>query len=253
MRISIGIDREPSLQSSPAHNEGQQHEHSPHREGGTHTSRGDDHLGGGSMDIEGPVKESRGHMLPQSVMENGVRGQSKERVSSEERDDDTLKRRSKIQSKGQSLPRKLPTGDPMLHHMMQFQNLERPSSRGTPFSESDTTVETTSPIVSTCDETSESPELMMSGHQSLNSRELGPLSEGHVRSFSLPQPQTEQFYPERQARHTTHRENIRTATEGRVKHDRVTERQAIFSAGLEEHSESVHDHSVSSSSMPTLL
>ena len=237
------------MQSSPAHNEEQQHEHSPQREDGTHTNGGANHVGGGSMDVEGQMKDSQEHILPQSVMENGVRERSKERVSSEERDDDTLKRRSKIQSKGQSLPRKLPTGDPMLHHMMQFQNLERPS-RGTPFSESDSTVETTSPIVSTCDEASESPELMVLGHQSLNTRELGHLAEGHMRSFSLPQPQTEQFHPERQARQTIHRW---TVTEGRMKHRREMETQETPHAGLEENSESVHELSISSSSMPTLL
>ena len=233
------------MQSSPTHNEEQQHEHSPQREGANH-------VGGGSMDIEGKVEDSQRHALPQSVVENGVRERSKERVASEERDDDTLKRRSKIQSKGQSLPRKLRTGDPMLHHMMQFQNLERPS-RGTPFSESDSTVETTSPIVSTCDEASESPELMMLGHQSLNTRELGYLAEGHMRSFSLPQPQTEQFHPERQARQSAHLKNIGTVTEGRKKHERVTERQETSHAGPEENNESVHEISISSSSMQTLL
>lgn len=189
------------------------------------------------MDVEGRVKGNRGHVFSQSVKENGIRERNTERISSEERDDDTLKRRSKTQSKGQSLPRKLPTGDPMLHHMMQFQNLERPSSRGTPFSESDSTVETTSPIVSTCDEASESPELMNVDHRSLSSREQAHLLEGHVRSFSL--PQTEPL----QARQTAHRH-----AEGNVKHERMMERQSTSGAGQEEHSESI-----SSSSMPTLF
>ena len=107
------------------------------------------------------------------------------REGSEEREGgDMSKRRSRSHtSKMHSLPRRLPTGDPILHHMMQFQGLESHSSRGTLLSDSDSAVETTSPIVSTCDEISECPEPTRMHHWK-------PSTEpevGHVRSFSLPQ------------------------------------------------------------------
>ena len=134
---------------------------------------------------------------PQSPQGPGSREGSEERENNETRDEDAMKRRSKQHSgsKALSLPRRLPTGDPMLHHMMQFQHLELHSSRGTLLSDSDSAVETTSPIVSTCDETSTTCMSPESGHRH-GSREPEPALEvRHTRSQSLPQPQTEQWRP----------------------------------------------------------
>ena len=127
---------------------------------------------------------SSAHRHSRSPPSNGVM-----REGSEEREGegDTLKRRSR--SSATSLPRRLPSGDPMLHHMMQFQNLEYHSSRGTLLSDSDSAAETTSPVVSTCDEVSECPEPIGAQHHKYSREQpsgSGPEG-GHVRSFSLPQ------------------------------------------------------------------
>ena len=117
----------------------------------------------------------------------------KEQSQEMEEGDNTLRRRSRSRSQGSkmhSLPRKLPTGDPMLHHMMQFQNLENHSSRGTLLSDSDSPTETTSPIVSTCDEVSECPEPRRAHHH----RSYIETEGGHVRSFSLPQQSSEELW-----------------------------------------------------------
>ena len=132
------------------------------------------------------------------------------REGSEEREGDALRRRSRSHSnKMHSLPRRLPTGDPILHHMMQFQHLENHSSRGTLLSDSDSAVETTSPIVSTCDETSEYPE-PTGAHPSKYSREQeSGFGGGHVRSFSLPQQSTKEEWSHKTQANSQARERYR--------------------------------------------
>lgn len=259
--IHMCIYRQQSLQSSPTHNE-QQHENNPlphieQQRGGRHAREEDNHVDGGSLEL-GQMREpvnraERGERgfsaMHQSQFShgNGVREKVNEEGggTDEGRDDDTctLKQQSKVHNKVQSLPRRLPTGDPMLHHMMQFQSLECPSSRFNLLSECDSPTETTSPIVSTCDEASESPELTMTGHQSLASSEREQSFEGHVRSFSLPQPQTEWSNPERRTGQISNRENLRPAPPEKIfKHK---ERQDSDRNGREQHNEIEHDHSVS--------
>ena len=160
-----------------------------------------------------------------------------ERDASQGRDEDTLKRKLNS-SKFQSLPRRLPTGDPMLHHMMQFQNLELYSSHGTLLSESNSPTETTSPIVSTCDEASE-----LSHQYSSRGAKHAPEG-GHVRSQSLPYPQTEQWRSEdfAQTGHATRRHEDTRLDEGGKGRDE--ERRG----GMEGESrgrEEAQDHSIS--------
>ena len=131
------------------------------------------------------------------------------REGSEEREGegDTLRRRSRSSAtKIQSLPRRLPTGDPILHHMLQFQSLEYHSSRGTLLSDSDSAAETTSPIVSTCDEISECPEPMGGQHRKYSREQPSAPDAVHVRSFSLPQ----------QSSHEEWRHKVQATTNGQA-------------------------------------
>lgn len=168
-------------------------EHS-HRNGKTRGVSGD---GVGMEKSEHTSTEQQEHSeQPQSNFVIREHSQDREEVGGND-DDDTLTRKPRVHTSNvHSLPRRLPTGDPMLHHMMQFQNLERRSSGGTLLSDSDNSAAgTTSPIVSTCDEVSECPELPQRARHRMASRDphddvfLG----GHIRSYSLPQPQTEQW------------------------------------------------------------
>ncbi|CAI8023157.1 hypothetical protein GBAR_LOCUS13567 [Geodia barretti] len=140
------------------------------------------------------------------------------REGSEEREGegDTLRRRSRSSAtKIQSLPRRLPTGDPILHHMLQFQSLEYHSSRGTLLSDSDSAAETTSPIVSTCDEISECPEPMGGQHRKYSREQPSAPDAVHVRSFSLPQ----------QSSHEEWRHKVQATTNGQaMEHSREDRR-----------------------------
>ena len=163
----------------------------------------------------------------QGSQDSGVREGSEDREIGEGREDDPLRKRPRTNNKVHSLPRRLPTGDPMLHHMMQFQNLERPSSRGTLLSEPDSPVEVTSPIVSTCDETSESPELETMRHRSPFSGEQEQSFEEDARSHSLfpqpyaiPQLRPERLDPERENEQAVNQEMPRG---GRIEEGRTME------------------------------
>ena len=194
--------------------------------------RSESGVSGGKEDSVEKPSAIQQHSQPLSSS-SFAREKSEERDRREGRDDDTLgRRRSRpLSGKVHSLPRRPPTGDPMLHHMMQFQNLELHSSRGTLLSDSDNSAAgTTSPIVSTCDETSECPELPRRGSSRPVSREPRDdlFGGGHIRSHSLPQAQTE-----RQS-HTTPQHLARNAR------DRHSERD-----GRREVQDSGRDNSIS--------
>ena len=177
----------------------------PVRDVGSHRVRGE---GSGRRDRGYHARKQRSH----SPQGNDVGVGGEERDTSE---GNAVKPRSNSHGKALSLPRRLPTGDPMLHHMMQFQNLE---AHSTLFSESDSTAETTSPIVSTCDETSESPELQ-------------------------PQPasQTDQLMQPVKASQTGHRDGVRE----RVVQEREMKVPSVERSDRVEHNETSQDHSIS--------
>ena len=176
-------------------------------------------------------KRERGHHSRKqrscSPQGNGVSGGGKERDISE---GDAVKRRSNSHNKALSLPRRLPTGDPMLHHMMQFQSLE---AHGTLFSESDSNAETTSPIVSTCDEISESPEPPV-----VDRRAPEHPSDGVMHLQPHPASQTDQLMQPVKASQTGHRDGVRQ----KVVRERKT---SVERSDQVEHNERVQDHSVS--------
>ena len=182
----------------------------------------------GKRDRRYRARKQRSH----SPQGNGVSVSSDDRDASEG-DAMNSKRQSNTHSKALSLPRRLPTGDPMLHHMMQFQNLEAHSNL---FSESDSNAETTSPIVSTCDEASVSPEPTV-----VERRGPEPPSGGVTHLHSLPASQADQLIQPVKASQNEQRDGVGERA--------VQEREMNVSSSArndrKEHNESVQDHSIS--------
>ena len=84
----------------------------------------------------------------------------------------------------------------MLHHMMQFQGLARPSNSGLQFSEPNSPIEITSPIVSTCGEESVSPEGSNRSHSPF-SVERGNYDDSRMESHRPPQSESDTEEEER--------------------------------------------------------
>ena len=209
-------------------NRGSQEDHrtrEPVREVGSHRAK----AGSSGKRDRGHHSRKQRSCSPQG---NDVSVGGKERDISE---GDAVKRRSNSHNKALSLPRRLPTGDPMLHHMMQFQSLE---AHSTLFSESDSNAETTSPIVSTCDETSESPELTVVDRRAPEHPSDEHPADGVMHLQPHPVSQTDQLMQPVKAGQTGHRDGIRQ----KVVQERKT---SVERSDQVEHNEIEQDHSIS--------